>query len=386
MIRFEHVEKTFFNKNRVLKDVNGTVNKGDVVVIIGPSGTGKSTLLRCINMLDAPTGGRIFLDGEEITQKGYPIQKIHKKVCMVFQSFNLFEHLSVIENVMLPQVAVRKMDRQAAYDKGMELLSTVGMAMKADAYPSSLSGGQKQRVAIARTLAMQPKVILFDEPTSALDPSSVAEVKNVIKKVAKLGVTCLIVTHDMDLAKEIANRVFYMDQGLIYEEGTPDEIFEHPKKERTLEFVKKFKSIEEEITDRAFDYPALMAKIQDYCTDNLLPASAVLNTQLLTEELIYSILFPRLMDPFKLYICYEYDKNESQMKMALSYSGKKQNIFEPIDIEGSGEHEMKLEEFRGIIRLIMAKLEGFEYSYHEEKSCPNTIIMRLKKDTPVTVQ
>ncbi|MDO4939725.1 MAG: amino acid ABC transporter ATP-binding protein [Lachnospiraceae bacterium] len=379
MIKLEHVQKTYPDGGQVLKDVNAVINKGDVIALIGPSGTGKSTLLRCINMLDAPTGGKIFLDGDEITAEGYPMENVHKKVCMVFQSYNLFEHLSAIENVMLPQTEVLKKDRQEAYDVGMDLLAAVGMGQKSKSYPKALSGGQKQRVAIARTLAMGPEIVLFDEPTSALDPASVGEVKDVIKKIAKSGVTCLIVTHDMELARDITNRVFYMDQGIIYEEGTPEEIFENPKKERTIEFIRKFKTMEENINDRKFDYPALMSGIQGYCTSNHLPLSTILSTQLLSEELICTILFAILKDPFRIHMIYEYDKTEQQMRITAEYSGEKNNIFDSFDFKEFEGEEMELEQFRAAVQILMSKIDGFEYNYQEKKTCPNTITIKLKK-------
>jgi len=378
MIKIEHLQKQF-DGCTVLRDVNAEIHKGDVVSLIGPSGTGKSTLLRCINMIDGPTGGKIYLDGEEITAEAYPMEEVHRKVCMVFQSFNLFEHLSVIENVMLPQVSVLKKDRQSAYDEGMKLLSSVGMAQKSSAYPASLSGGQKQRVAIARTLAMNPKIILFDEPTSALDPSCVDEVKTVIRNVAKSGVTCLIVTHDMDFSREISNRVFYMDQGEIYEEGTPDEIFEHPERERTQSFVRKEKSLEETITGRDFDYPGFMSKIFEYGFKSNASSALIRQTQLASEELICSLLFSRLRDPFTIHVFYEYDSGKQQMKITAEYDGDKVNILDPEASGADPEDALSRQQTKLSLRLLFSMLEEFGYSYREEKRCPNTIRLSLKK-------
>ena len=212
MIELRHLKKIYENAEP-LKDVSVTINDGDVIAVIGPSGTGKSTLIRCINLLEKPTGGQIILNGEEITAKGYDVRKARRKMGMVFQSFNLFGHLTVIENLMVPPMDLLGKSRQEAYEKGVELLRRVGLADKALNYPDELSGGQQQRVAIARTLAMDPEIILLDEPTSALDPTMVSEVQAVIRDLSRSGKTMMIVTHEMNFARAISNRVFYMDEG-----------------------------------------------------------------------------------------------------------------------------------------------------------------------------
>ena len=236
MIEIKNLKKEYADVTP-LNDINVTINDGDVISIIGPSGTGKSTFIRCINLLEKPTSGHIIFNGEDITEKGVDIKKIRQKMGMVFQSFNLFNHLTVIENLMIPMMDLMKTTKQEAYDKGVELLKQVGMADKMLSYPDELSGGQKQRVAIARTLCMDPEVILLDEPTSALDPTMVSEVQAVIRDLSRSGKTMLIVTHEMNFARAISNRVFYMDEGGIYEDGTPDEIFDNPKKELTRRFI-----------------------------------------------------------------------------------------------------------------------------------------------------
>ena len=251
MIKISHLQKKYPNVTP-LGDVNVEIHKGDVISIIGPSGTGKSTLIRCINMLETPTAGEIWVDGECITDKKCNINKIRQKMGMVFQSFNLFNHMNIIENIMAAPMDLLKKPKQEAYDKGMELLRTVGLADKAFNYPDELSGGQKQRVAIARALAMEPEIILLDEPTSALDPTMVGEVQAVIKDLAKRGLTLMIVTHEMRFAREIANRVFYMDEGGVYEDGTPEEIFDNPKREKTIRFIKHLKVFETVITSKVF--------------------------------------------------------------------------------------------------------------------------------------
>ena len=256
MIKIENLSKSYGDLE-VLKNISVEINKGEVISIIGPSGCGKSTFIRCLNRLEEPTSGKIFIDGEEITGKNIKLHKLRMKMGMVFQSFNLFSHLTIIENIMLGPVNLLKMDRQTAYDEGMELLEMVGLGSKSLSYPDELSGGQKQRAAIARTLAMKPEIVLFDEPTSALDPRMTSEVLAVIKKLAADGLTMMIVTHEMKFAKNVSNRVFYMDEKGIYEDGTPEQIFENPKKQKTKEFIYKIKTLQKEISIKEFDLYAL---------------------------------------------------------------------------------------------------------------------------------
>lgn len=238
MIYVNDLHKSY-GKNEVLKGIDEHIKKGEVVCLIGPSGSGKSTFLRCINLLEIPTNGKIIFEGKDITEKGTDIDKIREKMGMVFQQFNLFPHKTVCENICLAQVKVKKKSKEEAKKKAMALLKKVGLEDKADAYPSSLSGGQKQRIAIARALAMEPDVMLFDEPTSALDPEMVGEVLNVMKDLAKEGMTMVVVTHEMGFAREVGNRIIFMDQGKILESGTPDEIFKNPKNPRTIDFLSK---------------------------------------------------------------------------------------------------------------------------------------------------
>jgi glutamine transport system ATP-binding protein len=238
MIEVKNLKKAF-GKNVVLKDINVTVKPQEVVVVIGPSGSGKSTFLRCINLLESITDGHVYIEGTDITDKKSDINKVRTEVGMVFQQFNLFPHKKVIENIMLAPMKVRNTPAGEARKKGLELLRKVGLEDKAEAYPDSLSGGQKQRVAIARALAMEPKIMLFDEPTSALDPEMVGEVLEVMKQLAKEGMTMVVVTHEMGFAKEVGDRVIFMDGGLIVEENNPIELFDHPKEERTKAFLSK---------------------------------------------------------------------------------------------------------------------------------------------------
>lgn len=236
-----HVEnlKKNFGKLEVLKDISVDISEGEVVVLLGPSGSGKSTFLRCLNQLENATSGTVIVDGNDVTDKHTDINKVRENIGMVFQHFNLFPHKTVLENIMLAPVELKKMTKEEARDKGMQLLKRVGMETKADAYPSQLSGGQKQRVAIARALAMNPDIMLFDEPTSALDPEMVGEVLGVMQELAAEGMTMVVVTHEIGFAREVADRIIFMDGGYIVEQGTPDEVISHPKEARTIDFLNK---------------------------------------------------------------------------------------------------------------------------------------------------
>ncbi|MEH7223260.1 amino acid ABC transporter ATP-binding protein [Bacillus sp. JJ1566] len=238
MIKIDNIKKSF-GKNEVLKGISADIRPQEVVVVIGPSGSGKSTFLRCINLLESIDEGHVHIEGTDITDKKTNINKIRTDVGMVFQQFNLFPHKTVMENITLSPLKVKKVTNEKAYNKGMELLKKVGLAEKADAYPDSLSGGQKQRVAIARALAMEPKIMLFDEPTSALDPEMVGEVLEVMKQLAREGMTMVVVTHEMGFAREVGDRVLFMDDGYIVEENKPKELFENPQHDRTKAFLSK---------------------------------------------------------------------------------------------------------------------------------------------------
>lgn len=231
--------KKNFGSLEVLKDISLEVTEGEVVVLIGPSGSGKSTLLRCLNQLEKATSGQIVIDGFDITDKHTDINKVRKNIGMVFQHFNLFNHLNVLKNMTLAPVHLKTLTREEAGDKALQLLERVGLADKAQAYPSQLSGGQKQRVAIARALEMNPDIMLFDEPTSALDPEMVGEVLAVMKELARDGMTMIVVTHEIGFAREVASRVIFMEGGYIIEEGTPEEVLDHPREPRTIDFLSK---------------------------------------------------------------------------------------------------------------------------------------------------
>lgn len=238
MVHVENLKKNF-GKLEVLKDISVDIAEGEVVVLLGPSGSGKSTFLRCLNQLEVATAGKILVDGNDVTDKHIDINKVRENIGMVFQHFNLFDHKTVLENIMMAPVELKKMTKEEAKEKGMQLLKRVGMDSKADCYPSQISGGQKQRVAIARALAMNPKIMLFDEPTSALDPEMVGEVLAVMKELASEGMTMVVVTHEIGFAREVADRVIFMDDGYIVEQGTPQEVILNPKEPRTIDFLNK---------------------------------------------------------------------------------------------------------------------------------------------------
>ena len=238
MIRIHNLTKSF-GDNQVLKGISTEIADGEVVVVIGPSGSGKSTFLRCLNRLEEADGGEIIFEGVDINDKKTEIEKIREDMGMVFQSFNLFPHKTVMENITMAPVLVKGMDQKAAQAKAEKLLARVGLLDKKDSYPSQLSGGQKQRIAIVRALAMEPQVMLFDEPTSALDPEMVGEVLDVMQQLAKEGMTMVVVTHEMGFAREVGDRILFLDEGYLLEEGTPEEVFGHPKEARTKEFLNK---------------------------------------------------------------------------------------------------------------------------------------------------
>ena len=323
MIRIEHLKKEYPNVTP-LKDVSVEIHDGDVIAVIGPSGTGKSTLLRCINQLEKPTSGRVWLDDQEITDRKCDINKVRLKMGMVFQSFNLFGHKTVIENIMMAPMDLLGKSKQEAYDTGMRLLRTVGLAEKALSYPDELSGGQKQRIAIARTLAMDPEVILFDEPTSALDPTMVGEVQAVIRDLSRTEKTLMIVTHEMAFARAISNRVFYMDEGGIYEDGTPEQIFDHPNREKTRRFVRRLKVLELNIESRDYDFLGMASQIESYCKKNQVAKKLANRIQLAFEEAM-QLLVPSLEQP-AIEAVVEYSEAAETAEWLIRYGGERRDI------------------------------------------------------------
>ena len=328
MISISHLRKEYETVTP-LEDVSVEIQKGDVISIIGPSGTGKSTFLRCLNLLERPTSGTIVVDGMDITDSKFSVDKLHQKMGMVFQSFNLFNHMNVIENIMYAPIKVLKLSKEDAYNQGMELLKRVGLADKELAYPDELSGGQKQRVAIARALAMNPEILLFDEPTSALDPTMVGEVLMVIRELASHGLTILIVTHEMRFARNVSSRIFYMDEGGIYEEGTPEEIFEHPQKEKTRQFIRQLKTYEKEINKGQFDLPAFSSQLMVFAHRHMMPHKVIYALQSIVEELILLTMLPHLNE--SLLFTLEYSEEKEQADIILKWKGNKWNPIDDMD-------------------------------------------------------
>ncbi len=327
LIKIEHLRKEFPNVTP-LKDVNIEINKGDVISVIGPSGTGKSTLLRCMNRLEEPTGGTITLEGEVITSPSCDITRVRRKMGMVFQSFNLFNNLNVIDNITAAPVKLLKVPKEDAYKEGMKLLEWVGLADKEKVYPDKLSGGQKQRAAIVRAIAMHPEILLFDEPTSALDPTMVEEVLSIIRSLAAQGMTMMIVTHEMKFARDVSTRVFYMDEGGIYEEGTPEEIFDHPVKEKTRQFIRHLKTLKLEILSSDFDYTDVIDKIRKFSLDVMLGAAASRNMMLCFEEIAVQNIVHRSGDDLSVYpICIEseFSAQEGILIMNFTWGGEAYN-------------------------------------------------------------
>jgi polar amino acid transport system ATP-binding protein len=285
MIRVQGLIKNF-GSLQVLRGVDTEIAKGEVISIIGPSGCGKSTFLRCLNRLEEPSGGQIVVNGKDILAPGADVARVRQTMNMVFQSFNLFAHLTALENLTLAPMRLRGLSRTDAEARGMELLRLVGLAERANYFPSELSGGQKQRVAIARCLAMDPEVILLDEPTSALDPTMVGEVLAVVRNLARQGLTMLIVTHEMDFARDVSSRVFFMHEGRIHEEGPPSQIFESPVQPETRAFIHRVRSRQYTLASPDVDIFALHGDIEVFCERHMLPKQSAHDLQLLTEELI----------------------------------------------------------------------------------------------------
>jgi polar amino acid transport system ATP-binding protein len=357
VISVKHLSK-HFGDLVVLKDVNTEIEKGEVISIIGPSGTGKSTFLRCLNLLESPTGGEVTIDGINLLDQKTNVFELRRKMGMVFQSFNLFSHLMVVENIMLGPVDLLKMNRQEAFNEGLKLLAMVGLADKAYAYPDELSGGQKQRVAIARALAMKPEIVLFDEPTSALDPTMISEVLAVIRKLAQDGMTMMIVTHEMKFARHVSTRVLYMDEGIIYEEGTPQQIFDKPQKERTRAFVHKIKTFTYEIRSRTFDLYDLNAGVELFGRKQFLPEKRILNVQLVLEELLINKLMPRPGEAIDVTVVVGYSEENDAIEMAIDYAGEPYNPFEDTDDD---EDDLSMIIVRNLVNRS-------DYSFEEEKN------------------
>ena len=359
IIAISHLKKSYPNVTP-LEDVSAEIFKGDVITVIGPSGTGKSTLLRCINRLETPTDGELKVFGKDTSDKKVNLNMLRQRMGMVFQSFNLFGHLTVIENVILAPTVLKGVPRQKALMDGMELLRMVGMAQKAVSYPDELSGGQKQRVAIARTLAMEPEIVLFDEPTSALDPTMVGEVLSVMKRLASEGLTMIIVTHEMQFARDVSTRIFYMDEGIIYEEGAPDEIFDSPKRDKTRTFVKRLKTLTLSAESLDYDFIGMSESIRQFGEKNLLSKKQVENLRRVYEEILAQNLVPKQGVEFPITVSVEYSEKEDSLEMRFAWHGERYNPMEDGD-------ELS-------VMLVKASVSEFSYNHTDGA---NSLVIKI---------
>ena len=363
MIKVEHLAKRY-GELTVLKDVTVDIAKGEVIAIIGPSGTGKSTFLRCLNLLDPPSGGRIEIDGINLLDPATDVPKMRRKMGMVFQSFNLFAHLSVLDNLTLGPIKLLGARKAEAQAKARELLKLVGLAEKAGSFPDELSGGQKQRVAIARCLAMEPQIILFDEPTSALDPTMVSEVLAVMRRLAKEGLTMLVVTHEMDFARDISSRVFYMDEGVIYEQGTPAQIFDQPQREKTRAFIHRIRSVCLRIDSPDFDLYAINAELEQFCEKQILPKKTRQHLLLLVEELL-AIYQPRLA--------------AAALELTLGYAEKTGRLELTLDAPGDAPNPLDSDALPDELGLTIITNLAESIDYHTDAD-GNRLSIRLAAD------
>ncbi len=363
MIKVEHLAKRY-GELTVLKDVTVDIAKGEVISIIGPSGTGKSTFLRCLNLLDPPSGGRIEIDGINLLDPATDVPKMRRKMGMVFQSFNLFAHLSVLDNLTLGPIKLLGARKAEAQAKARELLKLVGLAEKAGSFPDELSGGQKQRVAIARCLAMEPQIILFDEPTSALDPTMVSEVLAVMRRLAKEGLTMLVVTHEMDFARDISSRVFYMDEGVIYEQGTPAQIFDQPQREKTRAFIHRIRSVCLRIDSPDFDLYAINAELEQFCEKQILPKKTRQHLLLLVEELRASYQ-PRLA--------------AAALELTLGYAEKTGRLELTLDAPGDAPNPLDSDALPDELGLTIITNLAESIDYHTDAD-GNRLSIRLAAD------
>ena len=324
MIEVRNLKK-IYNGNAVLKDVNAKIEKGEVISIIGPSGTGKSTFLRCLNLLEQPDGGEILINRKNILDAKTDITAIRRKMGMVFQSFNLFGHLTVLENISMAPRSLLKKSRAEAEEKAMELLKLVGLAGKANALPQELSGGQQQRIAIARALAMEPEIILFDEPTSALDPTMVNEVLSVMRNLAKTGITMIIVTHEMRFARDVSTRIFYMDEGVIYESGPAKELFENPTRSKTKAFLRRIGMLNFNLNKADFDLYNFQSQVVEFAEKQMLDGKQIKALYSVLEELLINIIFPEIS---KVSLEIDISEETKLTELSLQWQG---NAANPLD-------------------------------------------------------
>ncbi len=354
MISIKHLTKSY-GTFQVLKDVNAEIDRGEVISIIGPSGTGKSTFLRCLNLLERPTSGEIIVDGQNILDRSCNVPALRRKMGMVFQSFNLFSNRMIIENIMAAPIDVLKVRKKEAFDVGMKLLDMVGLSSKAYSYPDELSGGQRQRTAIARTLAMQPEIILFDEPTSALDPAMFGEVLLVMRRLASQKMTMLIVTHEMKFARDISSRVFYMDEGIIYEDGPAKQVFENPQKDKTRAFIHRIRSYQKSIRVKNFDYFQLYSELDEFAKKYYLSKEQTNNLQLMAEELILNLILPSQKEnAVCIDLMVSYLELDHLFDISLEYGSEKFNPF-------GDEDDLS-------VKIIKKKTRALDYRFMDGKN------------------
>lgn len=330
LLEVEHLSKKFAD-SEPLKDINCSVHSGEVISIIGGSGTGKSTFLRCINRLEKPTAGKIFFYGEEMTDNPSVIRRLRQKIGMVFQSFNLFSNMNVLENIITAPMMLKNIERAAAIENAKNLLEMVGLSQKITSYPDELSGGQKQRIAIVRTLAMEPEIILFDEPTSALDPSMVDEVLSMIRSLAQKNYAMMIVTHEMRFAENVSDRIFFMNEGIIYEEGTPQEIFHAPKRDSTKIFINRLKTYEKTFDNAEINLMSIQSEIESFARKQFMSNRRNMTLQLIFEELIYNLLINSHADSFPINMKMLYNETLDECEVKIVYGGKKFNPLDDVD-------------------------------------------------------
>ena len=358
VVKVEHLKKEYPGVTP-LKDVNAEIYRGDVIAVIGPSGTGKSTLLRCINRIEKPTAGRVVVLGQEMSDKPESLSAARKKMGMVFQSFNLFNNLTVLENICAAPIDLKKIPREAAEAKAMELLRKLGLSAKAKCKPSELSGGQKQRIAIARALAMEPEILLLDEPTSALDPKMVQEVLFLIERLAHSGMTMMIVTHELKFARQLSNRVFYMDEGIIYEDGTPEQIFEHPVKEKTKKFIEQSRQFTLSIDPYNLDMDDVLIRLEYFVRNNSLPATFTTKLNSFLEEVVAINILGRNKNIKEVTVLLDAAANTDGVGATLCYGGEEFNPLKGADelsaklIEHAADCTYSREDGVNIIRAVL---------------------------------
>ncbi len=350
LLEVRHLSKKFAD-SEPLRDVNCSVRRGEVISIIGPSGTGKSTFLRCINRLEKPSGGQIFFRGEEIKDEPAQIRRLRQKIGMVFQSFNLFSNMNVLENIITAPMMLKKIGRAEATEQAMRLLEAVELKQKAANYPDELSGGQKQRIAIVRTLAMEPEIILFDEPTSALDPRMVDDVLFTIRSLAKKNYTMMIVTHEMRFAQNVSDRIFFMSDGIIYEEGSPQQIFEAPEKDATKIFIQRLKTYEKVFDNAQINLLEVQSDIEAFARKQFMSGRRAMTLQLIFEELIYESLLKRGDEIFPVEMKMFYNDAQAECEIKIVSGGAEYNPLEDVD-------EISASIIKGSIKSAEFKFDG----------------------------